>query len=305
MCDWFTSGMKKLLAVATSLILALSVGASAHAAATPAEVWYRYHVTVAAVNNAASDSAKLKFEDIETGFDYDISAIPTGTSIQFGLDETSGKNLTVGTGCCVDGNIDDDKTMPGASFGGGVWSHVKQDGEKVAHVRIINTYDEFKDGKYKTPFGKIGAKTWMQIGTAPRVDVTAANSQKYYLKFSLMSYSTSLTIPGKYTKLWAETWWQSKAGLKVGATVSYKAPTFTVKTSAKAKASALKANATALGLSLSAWRESDQKYQDATGSSIKVENDGSKVTANWGAYLPTTLKTGSVVTMIPPVISVK
>ncbi len=299
----FTSRMKKFLAIVSGALLALSSFSSASAAAPAATVWSRYHVSIAAVNGSATDSSSLKFEGIETGFDFDISAVPTDTKISFGLEETSGKNLTVGTGCCVTANIDDDKTMPSVSWGGGTWDHMKLAGEKVAHIRFINNYDEFKDGKYVGKLGAIPAHAWVQIGAADKVVVNSSNSQKYYLTYEFMSYSKTLTVPAKYSQLWVETMWDAKATVAKGKLVSFKAPSFTIKAPGGKTSKVLKYTVGRLGLSLAAY--TDAKYQEAKGSSLTVENDGSHVYANWGAYLANGLKAGSTIAITMPVITVK
>lgn len=300
--------MKKVCAALVALVLLFAPAAASQAAtpaATPAVSWVRYHVLVAAVNGAATDSAALHFGSIETGFDYDISALPAGTQVTFGLAETSGHNLTVGTGCCADGHIDDDTSMPPISSGGGKWELVTQAGEKIAHVRIINTYDEFQDSNYKTLFGTLSAKAWVQIGDGDPITISSANTKNYYLQFELDANSLRLAVPAQYNQAWVETFWQSKPGLKAGTSVAFKAPTFVIAAKPGAKATSLRPNTGRIGLSLDATTADGSKFQRATGNSLKVKYNNSTVVANWGAYLPKGMKSGSVVTMTPPVITVK
>lgn len=296
--------MKKVCAALVALVLLIAPAAAAQAA-TPAVSWVRYHVLVAAVNGAATDSAALHFGSIETGFEYDISALPAGTQVTFGLAETSGRNLTVGSGCCADGHIDGDTAMPPISSGGGKWEHVTQAGEKTAHVRIINTYDEFQDSNYKALFGKLSAKAWVQIGDQDAQTISAANAANYYLQFELDANSTRFVVPAQYNQVWVETFWQSKPDLKAGTSVAFKAPNFVSSAKPGAKATTLRATTGRIGLSLDATTANGAQFQRATGNSLKVKYNNSTVVANWGAYLPKTMKAGSVVTMTPPVVTVK
>ncbi|MEY3889399.1 MAG: hypothetical protein RI931_521, partial [Actinomycetota bacterium] len=181
---------KSIRLIALAAVLALLPSTTALAAAPVAGTeTYLFHSSIVNGTNAATDNSAMKFIGVEATFNYDISAIAVGTEMQFSLDATAGKTLTVGQGCCVQGGIDGTWEQQNISSGGGVWTHTKAEGEKVANLKINNRYDEFLDGRYKTLLGKLTAKTTVKIGEAAPVDVTKANSTGYKLTFEYASYS--------------------------------------------------------------------------------------------------------------------
>ena len=172
---------KKSLRVIALVAILFLLPAMPASAATPVagKETYLYHSYVNNGTNSASDTATLKFMGVEAAFNYDISSVAVGTELQFALEVTGSRTLTVGTGCCVQGGIDGVWEQQQVSRGGGVWTHIKGEGEKVANLKIFSIYDEFLNGKYKGLLGKLTSKTTVKIGDSAPITVTKANSTGY------------------------------------------------------------------------------------------------------------------------------
>ena len=291
---------RNFIASVLAFLLVFTAAPSAQAAMPVAGTeTYLFHSYVVNGTNTASDTAAMKFMGIEASFNYDISTVAVGTELKFALGVTGAKKLTVGTGCCVQGGVDGTWEQFGVSSGGGVWTHVKAEGEKVANLKIYNRYDEFLDGKYKTLFGKLTAATTVQIGDANPVAVSKSNSTGYKITFEYASYTKTFTVPKQLTKLWVETMWSPKAAVAKGTVLNYTDPKISIKNSKTNKTSAFKIVNHGFSLSLSAYNNETNYYQEGVGTQLTVTEDNATVSIGQGIYLPTSTPAGSKVTVSP------
>lgn len=288
--------MAALLAVLVSFALTPSAQA---ASAVPGTETYLFHSYIVNGTNVASDTAAMKFMGIEAAFNYDISAVAVGTEMKFALAVTGAKKLTVGPGCCVQGGVDGTWEQFGVSSGGGVWTHVKAEGEKVANLKIYNRYDEFLEGKYKGLLGKLGAVTTVKIGDADPIAVSKANSTGYKVTFEYASYSKTFTVPKLMTKLWVETMWSPKSPVAQGTTLRYTDPKISIYNSKTKKSKAFAFANHGFSFSLVAYNDSNSYYQEAIGTVLTVEQADAAVSAGQGIYLPTSTPVGSKITISP------
>lgn len=292
--------LKSIRLIALAAVLALLPSTSALAATPVAGTeTYLFHSYIVNGTNAASDNSAMKFIGVEADFNYDISAIAVGTEIQFSLDVTSTKKLTVGQGCCVQGGIDGVWEQQSISSGGGVWTHTKAEGEKIANLRINNRYDEFLDGRYKSLLGKLTAKTIVKIGEAAPIAVTKSNSTGYKLIFEYASYSKTFTVPKLMTKLWVETMWAPKSTLAQGTELSFTDPKINIYDSKTKKTKAFTFKNHGFSFSFVAYNNSNNYYQEAEGTTLKVAQANATVSAGQGIYLPTSTPVGSKITVLP------
>ena len=291
---------RTIIASVLAFLLVLTSSPSAQAATPVAGTeTYLFHSYVVNGTNTASDSTAMKFMGVEAVFNFDISTVAVGTEVKFALDLTGGKKLTVGSGCCVQGGVDGTWEQFGASSGGGVWTHVKADGEKVANLKIYNRYDEFLDGKYKSLLGKLTAVTTVKIGDADPIVVNKANSTGYKVTFEYASYSKTFTVPKQLTKLWVETMWSPKAAVAKGTVLNYTDPKISIKNSKTNKTSAFKIVNHGFSLSLSAYNNETNYYQEGVGTQLTVTEDNATVSIGQGIYLPTSTPVGSKITISP------
>lgn len=291
---------KALVASLLTILLSFFSSTSAQAATTvPGTETYLFHSYIVNGTNSASDSAALKFMGIEAAFNYDISAVAVGTEMTFSLEVSAARKLTVGPGCCVQGGIDGVWEQSGVSSGGGSWTHIKADGEKVANLKIYNRYVEWLDGKYKGIFGKITAKTTVKIGDAPAVVISKSNSTGYKIEFEYASYSKSFTVPKLMTKLWVETMWSPKSPVAQGTELRYTDPKITIYNSKTKKSKAFTFANHGFSFSLVAYNDANNYYQEAVGTLLKVEQANATVSAGQGIYLPTSTPVGSKITISP------
>ena len=291
---------RNLIASVLAFLLVLTASPSAQAATPVAGTeTYLFHSYVVNGTNTASDSAAMKFMGVEALFNYDISGVVVGTEMKFALDVTGGKKLTVGPGCCVQGGVDGTWEQFGVSSGGGVWTHVKAEGEKVANLKIYNRYDEFLDGKYKSLLGKLTAVTTVQIGDANPVAVSKSNSTGYKITFEYASYSKTFTVPKQLTKLWVETMWSPKSPVAQGTTLRYTDPKISIYNSKTKQSKPFAFANHGFSFSLVAYNDSNSYYQEAVGTVLTVEQANAKVSAGQGIYLPTSTPAGSKITISP------
>ena len=291
---------KAFIASLLAILLSFFSSAGAQAAtAVPGTETYLFHSYIVNGTNSASDTPAMKFKGIEASFNYDISSVPVGTEMTFTLDVTSPKKLTVGPGCCVQGGIDGSWYQGEVSSGGGTWSHIKADGEKVANLKIYSQYDEWLDGKYKGSFGKITAKTTVKIGDASPVVLSKANSTGYKIEFEYASYSKTFTVPKLMTKLWIETMWSPKSPIAQGTELRYTDPKITIYNSKTKKSKPFTFANHGFSFSLVAYNNENRYYQEAVGSVLKVEQADATVYAGQGINLPTSTPVGSKITVSP------
>jgi hypothetical protein len=292
--------LKSIRLFALAAVLALLPSTSALAATPVAGTeTYLFHSYIVNGTNSASDSAAMKFMGLEASFNYDISALAAGTELQFTLDATSTKTLTVGTGCCVQGGVDGTWEQQNVSTGGGVWRHTKAEGEKVANLKIYNRYDEFLDGKYKSLLGKITALTTVKIGEAAPVEVTKSNSTGYKLTFEFASYSKTFTVPKQMTKLWVETMWKPKSAIAKGTELRFTDPKISIYDSKTKKSRAFTFKNHGFSFSFAAYNDSNSYYQEAEGATLKVTQANATVYAGQGINLPSSTPVGSKITISP------
>lgn len=286
------------LLIATLFIAVTGIPATAAAAVAGTET-YLFHSYINNGTAATSDTTTLRFMGAEASFDYDISTVPVGTEIEFKLELTAAKPLTVGMGCCVQGGIDGTWEQSGVSFGGGVWSHTKADGEKVANLKIFNRYDEFLDGKYKGLFGKVTAKTSVKIGDAEPIALSSANASKFKLNFEFATYAKSYKVPKNLSQLWLETMWSPKGKIAKGTTLTYSDPKITIKSAKTKKSSTFKIVNHGFSLSLAAYNDATSYYQEGVGTKLNVTQDGATISIGQGIYLPISTPVGSQITVSP------
>jgi hypothetical protein len=286
----------RLIALASVLFLLPSMPASAATNVAGKET-YLFHSYVNNGTNSASDTASLKFMGIEAAFNYDISSVAVGTEVQFALEVTGSRKLTVGTGCCVQGGIDGVWEQQQVSTGGGIWIHTKGEGEKVANLKIYSRYDEFLDGKYKGLLGKLTSKATVKIGDSAPVTVTKSNSSGYKVTYEYATYSKSFTVPKLMTKLWVETMWEPKSPIAKDTVLRYTNPTISIFYSKTKKRSAFKYPGNGFSFSFVAYNDATSFYQEAEGGTLKVGQDNVTVSAGQGINLPSTLPVGSKVTI--------
>lgn len=285
----------RLIAAVAALVI---VPAAAALAATPVAGTesYRYIATLSTGSNSMSDTASLKFDNVTAEFNYDISAVPVGTNVEFALKANSEKPLTVDNGCCVIGGTDGNWEQMGASYGGGVWSHTKIAGEKIANLRIINTYNEFLDSKYKGLFGKLTLSTTAKIGDQAPIEVTSANSANYKLSFGFKNYGKSFVIPSHLTKLWLETQWSPKAAIAKGTVLNFTDPKISIFNSKTKKSSNFAFANHGFSFSFTAYNDATKYYQERVGNKLTVGQAGATVYMDQGITLPATLPVGSKIT---------
>ncbi len=289
--------LKSLRFIALATILAILPSTPAVAATPVAGTEsYRYIATLSTASTSMADTATLKFDSVTAEFNYDISAIPEGTQIDFTLAAVGGKPLTVDTGCCVIGGIDGKWEQMGVSYGGGVWGHKKIAGEKIANLRIINAYNEFLDSKYKGLFGKITLSTSVKIGDAAPIAVTAANSTNYKLSFGFKTYSKTFVVPAHLTKLWLETQWSPKAAVAKGTVLTFTDPKVQIFNALTKKTSNFAFKNHGFGLSLTAYNNDNSYYQERVGNKLTVSQAGATVYMDQGINLPANLPVGSKIT---------
>lgn len=260
---------------------------------------YLFHSYVNNGTTSIADTSTSKFMGVEASFDYDISGVATGTQIEFKLDLTGSKPLTVGTGCCVQGGIDGVWEQQGASYGGGVWSNTKTEGQKVANLRIYNRYDEFLDGKYKGLLGKVTAKVTVKIGASEPIPVNASNSTKFKLVYEFATYSKTFTVPKNMTKLWVETMWSPKSAVAKGTFLNFTDPKISIYDSKTKKSKPFTFKNHGFSFSFVEYNDSNNFYQEANGATLTVTKDKSTISAGQGIYLPTTTPVGSKITISP------
>lgn len=294
--------MKRILSVALAIatLIGLSTNgpaANAAGATSPAgKAVYLYHTEFEAPSGTMSDSKTFKFETINASFDFDISAVPTGTAIKIGLDETSGKSLTIDQGCCVIGGIDGVSEVSGVSYGGGVWEHKKADGERIANLKFYNSYSEFKDGKYAGLIGKLTASAWVQIGDAAKVALNSLNAKNFKLGFSFKTFGLKYVTPKNYSKLWFEGMWDSTTPPAVGAKLKFTPPTVSYLLPGSKKAIRVTKS---FGSSFAAYNNDTQYYQESKNNLLEITGTGAHVYTDTGIYLPNKLKQGTVFTAAP------
>lgn len=286
----------RVIALATILFMLPALPASA---ATPVagKETYLFHSYVNNGTNSAVDTATLKFMGVEAAFNYDISSVAVGTEMQFALEVAGSRTLTVGTGCCVQGGIDGVWEQQQISRGGGVWTHTKAEGEKVANLKIYNRYAEFLDGKYKGSLGKLTSKTTVKIGDSAPITVTKANSTGYKLTYEYATYSKTFTVPKLMTRLWVETMWEPKSPVLKDTVLKYTNPTISILNAKSKKRTAFKYPGNGFSFSLVAYNNSTNYYQEADGNSLKVSQENATVYAGQGINLPATLPAGSKITI--------
>lgn len=286
----------RLIALVTALLLLPSMPASAATPVAGTET-YLFHSYINNGTNSASDTATLKFMGVEATFNYDISTVAIGTEMQFALEVTGPKSLKVGMGCCVQGGIDGVWEQQPVSMGGGVWTHTKGEGEKVANLKIYNRYEEFLDGKYKGQFGKLNAKTTVKIGNSAPIYVTKSNSTGYKLTYEYATYSKTFTVPKLLTRLWVETMWSPKSPVAKDTVLKYTNPTISILNAKTKKRTAFKYPGNGFSFSLVAYNDANSFYQEAVGNTLKVGQDNATVYAGQGINLPSNLPAGSKVTI--------
>jgi hypothetical protein len=285
----------RLLAFVAALTILPSTAAMADTPVAGTES-YRYISTLSTGGTSMSDTATLKFDSVTAEFNYDISAVPDGTNVEFTLSASGSKPLTVDTGCCVMGGIDGKWEQMGVSYGGGVWGHTKTAGEKVANLRLINTYSEFLDSKYKGLFGNLTLNTTVKIGNQPPVEVTAANSANYKLSFGFKTYSKTFIVPAHLTKLWLETQWSPKSPVAKGTVLTFTDPKIQIFNAKTKKTNNFAFKNHGFGLSLTAYNNDTNYYQERVGNKLTVGQAGATVYMDQGIYLPTNLPVGSKIT---------
>lgn len=291
--------LKMALATITSLIMLLGALPASAATSVAGTETYLFHSYISNGTNSIADTSKLRFMGVEAAFNYDISGVPSGTEVQFKLEVTGSKPLTVGTGCCVQGGIDGQWEQSGVSYGGGEWSHVKADGEKTANLKIYNRYDEFLDGKYKGNLGKLVAATTVKIGDAQPVALSKVNAQNFKITFEFATYAKTFTVPKQMTKLWIETMWSPKSAVAKGTVLTYTDPKITIKNAKTKKSSNFKIVNHGFSLSLAAYNNDTNYYQEGVGNKLTVTQDGATISIGQGVYLPTSTPVGSVITVSP------
>lgn len=292
--------MTKLKSFLATILTALFVvSAMPASAATPVAgtETYLFHSYINNGTNSNTDTAKMRFMGVEATFDYDISALAAGTEVEFKLEVTGSKTLTVGTGCCVQGGIDGVWEQSGVSFGGGAWSHTKADGEKVANLKIFNRYDEFLDGKYKGLLGKLTAKTTVKIGEADPIVLSTSNASKFKITYEYATYGKTFTVPKQMTQLWLETMWSPKAKISKGTVLTYTDPKISIKNSKTKKTSNFKIVNHGFSLSLAAYNNDTNYYQEGVGNKLTVTENGATISIGQGVYLPTATPVGSVISV--------
>jgi hypothetical protein len=290
--------LKKLLAaaIASAFMLTGILPASA-ASAVPGTETYLFHSSINNGTNTISDTASLKFMGVEAEFDYDISGVAIGTELQFSLELTGSRNFTVGTGCCVSGGIDGVWEEQQVSRGGGVWTHVKAEGEKVANLRIYNRYEEFLDGKYRGLIGKVTASTKVKIGDAAPMPVDSKNSSKYKLTYEFATYARTFTVPKQMTKLWVETMWSPRSQVAKGTVLTYTEPKIAIRNAKTKKTSNFKIVNNGFSLSMMAYNNDTGYFQERKGLKLSVTQAGATVSIGQGIYLPASTPPGSTITV--------
>ncbi|WP_296648458.1 hypothetical protein [Rhodoluna sp.] len=283
------------IAIVASLAI---VPSNAAQAATPVAGTesYRYVATLSTGSASMNDTGTLKFDNVTAEFNYDISAVPVGTHIEFSLSATGTKSLTVDKGCCVIGGIDGTREMLGVSYGGGVWEHTKIAGEQIANLRIINTYNEFLDSKYKGLLGRLTAATTVKIGDQEPVAVTSENSTNYKISFGFKTYGKSFVVPAHLTKLWLETQWSPKGAIAKGTVLTFTDPKIQIFNATTKKSTNFAFKNHGFGLSLTAYNNTTNYFQERVGNKLTVTQAGATVYMDQGIYLPTNLPVGSKIT---------
>lgn len=287
----------KSIALFTCVVLLSSIGTGLPASAAtnvPGTSLYVYHASLVNGTNSMRDTKTLRFNSITAEFDYDISAIPSGTNIQISLAVKGKRKLTVDQGCCVLGRVDGVQQELGNSSGGGVWSHTKSDGEKTVRLIIRNTYSEL-DSKYKGNIGKLTAVTKIKIGDAAPVLITKSNSSGYKITFGFNTFGIKFTVPKNLTKLWFETYWTPKSNVSAGTTLTYSNPTVRSQNSRTGKSSNVVIKNSEFSFSFAAYDQQDY-YESAVGNKLLVERDGLFIFANQGIDLDHTLPENSTFT---------
>lgn len=290
--------LKKILVPALTLVMAITSISSANAGTTVKGVeTYLFHSEISNGTNSATDSSVFRFMGVEASFNYDISSVEVGTEMQFTLELTSQAPLTVGRGCCVFGGVDGIQEQQQVSTGGGIWTHIKAEGEKVANLRIYNRYDEFLDGKYKGLLGKVTAVTQVKIGDADPLTVSSANSSDYKVTYEFATYARTFTVPKQVKKLWLETMWSPSSQVSAGTVINYIEPKIKIKNSRTKKATTFKIINHGFSLSLAAYNDEEGFYDEGKGTQLTVTRANSKVSIGQGIYLPITTPVGSVITV--------